>query len=88
MDKLLYSDTDSIYIKNPLDDSFISSNELGKLKLEFIADKAIFLSSKVYALQNYKSYVSKVKGLNSNKYLNMNNNSIEIVDDSIKIIEF
>jgi len=86
--KLFYSDTDSIYINKPLKDSYISSTELGKLKLEAVANKAIFLSSKVYALQTDKDYISKVKGLHSDKTLKIVNNSIEIVDNSVPMKVF
>jgi hypothetical protein len=41
---LYYSDTDSVYFDNPLPDSFIDSTILGKMKLEGIWDKALFLS--------------------------------------------
>jgi hypothetical protein len=86
--KLFYSDTDSIYINKPLDDSYISSTELGKLKLEAVANKAIFLSSKVYALQTDKDYISKVKGLHSKKTLEIIDNSIEIVDNAVPMKVF
>lgn len=42
--KLFYSDTDSIYINKPLDNSFISDKELGFMKLESINTKGIFFS--------------------------------------------
>jgi DNA polymerase type B, organellar and viral len=44
---LYYSDTDSIAIDKPLDDNMIGK-ELGKMKLEHIFDKAIYLGPKVY----------------------------------------
>lgn len=62
--KLFYCDTDSIYINKKLDDSFVNSNKLGKLKLEITADKAIFLASKVYSLLSNNKIITKVKGLN------------------------
>lgn len=46
---LYYSDTDSIYTNITLPDSMISS-KLGQMKLECVADKAVFLAPKVYAL--------------------------------------
>ena len=59
---LYYSDTDSIYIDKPLDKSFIS-DELGKIKLEYIFNEAVFLAPKVYGgVTNTYEYV-KVKGL-------------------------
>nr|YP_009517257.1 DNA polymerase [Tephrocybe rancida]YP_009517278.1 DNA polymerase [Tephrocybe rancida]AYE93167.1 DNA polymerase [Tephrocybe rancida]AYE93168.1 DNA polymerase [Tephrocybe rancida] len=51
--KLFYTDTDSIYINKPLPDYLVSSSakqELGKMKLEMIGEKAVFLAPKVYAL--------------------------------------
>jgi len=44
---LFYSDTDSIAIDKPLDDNLIGK-ELGKMKLEYIFDKGVYLSPKVY----------------------------------------
>ena len=61
---LYYSDTDSVYVDKPLDDSLVSSTELGKLKLENKITEAIFLAPKVYCLINEDNkYISKVKGL-------------------------
>ena len=61
--KLFYSDTDSIYINKKLDENQINDKELGKLKLELTADKAIFISPKVYCLVSNDTTVMKVKGL-------------------------
>jgi hypothetical protein len=58
---LYYSDTDSIYIDKPLDDSFIS-NELGKMKLEYIFDEAVFISPKVYGGVFDNKEIVKIKG--------------------------
>src|ERR1700743_1112794 len=64
---LYYSDTDSIYIDKPLDKSLISDKILGKMKLENILNKAIFLSPKVYILLTEENKVIyKVKGLSHN----------------------
>jgi hypothetical protein len=59
---LYYSDTDSIDIDRELDPKFVGT-ELGKMKLEHIFSKAVFLAPKVYGgiTSNYE-YV-KVKGL-------------------------
>ena len=46
--KLFYSDTDSIYINKKLSKLFVSSTELGKLKLENIFTESTFLAPKVY----------------------------------------
>jgi hypothetical protein len=61
---LYYSDTDSIYTDSDLDQTFISNKILGKLKLENVIKKAIFLSPKVYYLETEDNKVIyKVKGL-------------------------
>jgi hypothetical protein len=86
--KLFYSDTDSIYINKPLDESFVSSNELGKLKLEYVVNKAIFLASKVYALQTDTNFISKIKGYHIKKSLKVTDNSIEIIDNSLPMVDF
>ena len=63
---LYYSDTDSVYVDKPLDDSLVSSTELGKLKLENKITEAIFLAPKVYAFIDSKTSQEtiKVKGIN------------------------
>jgi hypothetical protein len=61
---LYYSDTDSIYTDSELDQSFIDNKILGKLKLEHVCKKAIFLAAKVYCLETInKESIYKVKGL-------------------------
>jgi DNA polymerase elongation subunit (family B) len=71
--KLFYTDTDSIYINKPLDDSLVSETVLGKMKLENVIEKAIFLSPKVYCLLTKDNKVIyKVKGLSHDIELNMN----------------
>jgi len=68
---LYYTDTDSTYFDGPLPDSFISNTELGKMKLEGIYDKALFLAPKLYALENTKDGESiiKIKGCEALKNL-------------------
>lgn len=51
-DNLLYSDTDSIFTTNPLPDSEVNA-ELGYMKLVFIANAAVMLAPKVYAIDRY-----------------------------------
>jgi hypothetical protein len=71
--KLFYTDTDSIYINKPLHKSFISENVLGKMKLEYILKKVIFLSPKVYYLETIDGkIIYKVKGLKHEVELTMN----------------
>jgi DNA polymerase type B, organellar and viral len=61
---LYYTDTDSIYTDSDIDDNLIDNKVLGKLKLENICNKAIFLAPKVYCLETLDmGVVYKVKGL-------------------------
>ena len=48
---LYYTDTDSIYTDSELDSYLIDSKILGKLKLEYIVDEAVFLGPKSYCLK-------------------------------------
>src|SRR2546429_1353901 len=71
--KLFYSDTDSIYTNlnpeqmNELFQGIVSSTRLGKLKLESVCDKAIFLGPKLYYLHTVVgNSIFKVKGLDKN----------------------
>jgi DNA polymerase type B, organellar and viral len=69
---LYYTDTDSIYLEKPLNSTFISETVLGKLKLENICTKAIFLSPKVYCLLTESDqFIYKVKGLSHEVELTM-----------------
>jgi len=70
---LYYSDTDSIHIDKPLLDHMVSNTILGKMKLENILDKAIFLAPKVYYLiTELGHHIYKVKGLSHDVVLNYN----------------
>jgi hypothetical protein len=76
--KLFYTDTDSVYTNEPLPNNLISDTELGKLKLEFIARKGIFLSPKVYSLlDNNGELKSKVKGLSAGNINKLNIDDFE-----------
>jgi len=74
--KLYYTDTDSIYTNlnpdklNEIIKNIVDPKILGKLKLESISSRAIFISPKVYYLKTLKSQeIYKVKGLNKNTLL-------------------
>jgi hypothetical protein len=61
---LYYTDTDSIYTDSDLNSNLIDSKLLGKLKLEYICSKAIFLAPKVYCLLTESGkFIYKSKGL-------------------------
>jgi hypothetical protein len=76
---LYYTDTDSANFDGPIPDKYISSTELGKLKLEGIYDKALFLAPKVYALKNDSEEIIKIKGL-SKQSIQDNNINLEILE--------
>ena len=81
---LYYTDTDSLYFDKggPISDSqalLVSSTTLGKLKLEGIYDKALFLAPKVYALENKESKIIKVKGLNNQVLNTLSFSELEIL---------
>jgi DNA polymerase type B, organellar and viral len=64
---LYYTDTDSVYTDSDIDSSLISNKILGKLKLENICERAIFLGPKLYCLLTESGqFIHKVKGLNRN----------------------
>ena len=57
-----YTDTDSIVINKPLPENLVG-NEIGKMKLEHISKKAIFLAPKVYGfITNKNEEIVKIKG--------------------------
>jgi hypothetical protein len=81
---LYYTDTDSIYVDKPLSEDLISSKILGKLKLENVCNKAIFLSPKVYCLLTENNdFIYKVKGLKHEVELTMNDFETLLVKDAL-----
>jgi hypothetical protein len=65
--RLYYTDTDSAVVDQPLPDSFVDSTVLGKMKLEYIVRKGIFLAPKLYCLNTSNSeLITKTRGLNHN----------------------
>ena len=60
---LYYTDTDSLYFDNPISYKYIDSKKLGKLKIEGEYYRAIFLSSKLYALDNNEETIIKIRSL-------------------------
>lgn len=64
---IYYSDTDSIVTNMKLDNSLVDEKALGKLKLEYIIDKAIFIAPKLYCLVTKEGeIIIKAKGINKN----------------------
>lgn len=69
---LYYTDTASAYIDKPLPAELIDKKALGKLKLENICNKAIFLAPKVYCFETVDGkIIHKIKGLSHDIELNM-----------------
>nr|YP_009652969.1 DNA polymerase [Taiwanofungus camphoratus]QCG70007.1 DNA polymerase [Taiwanofungus camphoratus] len=63
IDNIYYSDTDSLYLDRPLNKHLISSNELGKFKLEYVFKDSVYLGPKMYAgITNDNDYICKIKG--------------------------
>jgi hypothetical protein len=88
--KLFYSDTDSIYINKPLPSDLVSSTEIGKMKLEGIYNKAVFLAPKVYGLATGTSETLKIKGVKKEAIKNIKFKDLEkllIRDSKLEILQ-
>jgi len=82
--KLYYTDTDSIYTDSNIDLTMISEKTLGKLKLENVCSKTIFLAPKVYYLETEDgNIIYKVKGLSHNIPLNSNDFNNLLIKQSL-----
>lgn len=57
-DDCYYTDTDSVFLSNPLPDHMVDSNELGKFKLEGKIKEAYFLAPKSYRLQSESGQIT------------------------------
>jgi len=67
---LYYTDTDSVYTDSNIDKSLIDPKTLGKLKLENICKRGIFLAAKLYCLETESTkIIIKVKGLKNTSSL-------------------
>jgi hypothetical protein len=61
-----YTDTDSVFLQYPLNPENVSK-EIGKMKLEYVAKEAIFVSPKSYFIEKYDgTTLSKFKGFKVN----------------------
>jgi len=72
---LYYTDTDSAYVdeNSNIPENLINEKFLGKLKLENICNKAIFLAPKLYCLETTDNkLICKVKGLKHTSTLSIN----------------
>ena len=70
--RLYYTDTDSAVLAQPLPESFVDPKVLGKMKLEYIVRKGIFLAPKLYCLLNDNNdFITKTRGLNHNIQLQL-----------------
>lgn len=73
----LYSDTDSIFIEKPLDESLVGSN-IGQFKLERIIKEAVFIAPKAYGfIETNGNEVVIIKGLSANGIINVPYSSLK-----------
>src|SRR5229473_683776 len=79
---LYYTDTDSIYTDSDIEDFLIDNKILGKLKLENVCTKAIFLAPKLYCLL---TELYSIKITNNKRELIYNKNHKLISTKSYKI---
>jgi len=68
-DDCYYTDTDSIIIKSPLPDKYVSETELGKFKLEKKIPRGIFLAPKTYYIYPSATEAAIIKHKGSGKAL-------------------
>jgi hypothetical protein len=68
--KLFYTDTDSAVVNKPLPDNLVDNKKLGKMKLEYISTKGIFLAPKLYCLLTDNGIINKTRGLTLDIHLN------------------
>lgn len=79
--KCYYTDTDSIFVENKLEDKYIG-NKIGKFKLEYEIKEAYFVSPKVYIIiKNNDEKKIVVKGLKKEEY-----DTVDILNEFKKII--
>ena len=62
-----YSDTDSVVLQHPLNASQVDSKRLGAFKKEFHNARGIFLSPKIYYLEDESGFRHKFKGYSGEK---------------------
>jgi hypothetical protein len=70
--ELYYSDTDSMDISEPLDNSMVG-NCLGKMKLEYVFKDAVYLAPKVYGCVNIENNEEIIKIKGAKKKISFNN---------------
>ena len=87
--KIYYSDTDSIVTDIKLPDTLVSKTELGKLKLEHLVARGIFINSKIYCLiDENDNFINRAKGVKSSSltysdYLTLLNN--QNINTAVKV---
>lgn len=78
--QIFYSDTDSIVTDIKLDNTMVDAKELGKLKLEHLVSKGIFITNKTYCIiDSNNKFINKAKGIKNTSlvyddYLSLLNN--------------
>jgi hypothetical protein len=82
--KIAYTDTDSIFATEPLQESYISDLELGKWKYEGKFDIGIFIAKKLYNLLNSSKDINQEKNnLNNISSVNLSENLLVANRDSM-----
>lgn len=61
-----YMDTDSVITTTKLPEHMVDENILGKVKLEGVWDKGLFLGAKMYYLEKGDKFVAHMKGVHTN----------------------
>ena len=94
---ILYTDTDSISIDKPLPDNLVDAKKLGKMKLENIFQKSVYLGPKMYGGLydtfivdkdgNCKAAITKVKGYKDIVSFDTLDNLLNIKDNNIQKTE-
>ncbi len=90
-DNLYYSDTDSLITNIELDQSLVSNNQIGLLKLDHKIKRAIFIAPKLYYMELEDETVIKAKGVNPelltyDDFLKLYNNECIEVSTVIKFL--
>jgi DNA polymerase elongation subunit (family B) len=87
---LYYTDTDSLYLDGPLPNHMVDPSRLGAFKLEGVWDKGLFLSPKVYALENTETEdkIIKIKGLKKESFRDLTLGKLSFLLNKDASLEF
>jgi hypothetical protein len=80
--KIFYTDTDSIDFQGDLNQNLIG-DELGKLKIEAVFSRAVYLAPKLYFTESIKNNILKIK----NKARGLKNSDYITVDKAYSLLK-